>query len=127
VKLLLDTNIYSALARAEQDVVRRAELAEGIYLSVISLGELRAGFIGGSLREQNERMFREFLDRPTANLLLIDEQTTETYGHLVNVLRRQGTPIPMNDVWIAAQAMQHDLTLDTRDAHFRHVPGLKLV
>ena len=127
MKLLLDTNIYSALARAEQDVVRRAELAEAIYLSVISLGELRAGFIGGSLREQNERFFREFLTRPTANLLLIDEQTTETYSRLINVLRKQGTPIPMNDVWIAAQALQHDLTLDTRDAHFQHVPGLKLV
>lgn len=127
MRLLLDTNIYSALARSDADVVDRAERAELLCLSVISLGELRAGFVGGAQREQNERIFQEFLSRPTASLLLIDEETTMVYGELVVALRRRGTPIPTNDMWIAAHALQHDLTLDTRDGHFRHVPGLKLV
>jgi tRNA(fMet)-specific endonuclease VapC len=126
MKLLLDTNRYTDLAKGDLEVAARVAEAAECWMSVIVLGELRAGFEGGSQSEENERKLDEFLSRPTAGILRIDEDTTRIYAHTLVTLRRQGTPIPTNDIWIAAQAIQHKLTLDTRDQHFEHVPSLDL-
>jgi tRNA(fMet)-specific endonuclease VapC len=96
-------------------------------LPVIVLGELMAGFAKGKERRSNENKLRRFLNKPATGILLLDEDTAAFYGEISNTLRKQGTQIPTNDLWIAALALQHDLTLDTRDQHFQHVPGLKLV
>jgi predicted nucleic acid-binding protein len=99
-------------------------------MPIIVLGELLAGFAYGRDRRYNENTLRRFLNKPSTGLLLLDETTASIYGDFSNSLNKQGTRIPTNDIWIAALALQHDLTLDTRDQHFQHfqhVPGLKLV
>ena len=127
MNLLLDTNRYTDLARGEPTVVARCETAERLLLSIIVLGELRTGFAGGTRSKENEREFERFLARPNAEILLLDDATTTFYAQVFHSLRQQGRPIPTNDMWIAAQALQHGLALDTRDVHFQQVPGLTLV
>ncbi|MDP6523235.1 MAG: PIN domain-containing protein [Kiritimatiellia bacterium] len=91
------------------------------------LAELRAGFAYGTLAAENERTINRFLDRSRVTVLLPDEQTTFHYGRLYAQLRNQGTPVPTNDLWIAALVVQHRLTLYTRDYHFKHLPQIPLV
>jgi len=124
MKVSIDANRYSDLCRGVAEVVEQIARAERVYLPLIVLGELRAGFQAGSLARQNERILVRFLDSPRVRLLLPDEQTTFHYANLFAQLRQQATPIPTNDLWIAALAIQHDLILLTRDAHFKHVPQL---
>ena len=105
-------------------MVERTSRAERIYLPLMVLGELRAGFQAGSRTRQNERVLVRFLNSPRVRLLLPDEQTTFHYAGLFVQLRQQATPIPTNDLWIAALVIQHDLVLLTRDAHFKHLSQL---
>jgi tRNA(fMet)-specific endonuclease VapC len=88
------------------------------------LGELRAGFLFGSEGKKNERNLELFLNRPRVRMLWADENTTHHYARLFLQLRRQGTPIPTNDIWIAALTLQHDLVLYSRDAHFNSLPQI---
>ena len=87
-------------------------------------GELRAGFSGGTRTRENEASLVRFLDSRRVDLILADEDTTHHYARLFHQLRRQGTPIPTNDLWIAALVVQHDLHLFARDAHFDHLPQI---
>jgi tRNA(fMet)-specific endonuclease VapC len=91
------------------------------------LAELRAGFSLGSKGPQNEAALRRFLFKPSVEVLYADEQTTHHYASVYRQLRRQGTPIPTNDMWIAALVLQHSLTLCARDAHFDALPQLPYV
>jgi tRNA(fMet)-specific endonuclease VapC len=127
MRLLIDTNCYVDMDDGDPVVVARLESATELWLSVIVLGELFAGFELGDRKELNEKQLRDFLRRPSVGVLHPDEGTARCYGVVFRDLRRQGTPIPTNDIWIAARAIQHNLTLDARDRHFHHVPGLKLV
>lgn len=127
MRLLIDSNRYTDFARGVPDVVARFESADELWVSLIVLGELRGGFAFGSKRRKNEEALEKFLSRPEVQVLVLDEQTVEHYAFVYSSLRRKGTPIPTNDIWIAALAIHHDLTLDSRDQHFQHVPGLKLV
>jgi tRNA(fMet)-specific endonuclease VapC len=88
------------------------------------LGELRAGFAVGSQGSRNEAVLRSFLLKPGIGVLYPDEQTTHHYGAVYRQLRKQGTPIPTNDMWIAALVLQHSLVLFARDAHFDALPQL---
>jgi tRNA(fMet)-specific endonuclease VapC len=124
MKVALDANRYCDLCRGIPEVVKQTSQAERVYLPLIVLGELRAGFHAGSRGRQNERVLVRFLSSPRVRLLLPDEQTTFHYANLFAQLRRQASPIPTNDLWIAALVIQHDLILLTRDAHFRQVPQL---
>jgi tRNA(fMet)-specific endonuclease VapC len=127
MRLLIDTNRYSDMIRGDGDVGSRFASAAELWMPIIVMGELLAGFAHGKDRRSNENKLRRFLNKPSTGLLLLDESTASVYGDISNTLRTQGTRIPTNDIWIAALALQHDLTLDTRDQHFHHVPGLKLV
>lgn len=127
MRLMLDTNRYDDLNDGLAAVVERVKLAEEVWLSFIVLGELRAGFLKGSQARRNERILSKFLSQPGVGFLLPTAQTTEIYARIWVELKKHGTRIPTNDVWIAAQAVEHDLILDTRDQHFSHVSGLKLV
>jgi tRNA(fMet)-specific endonuclease VapC len=91
---------------------------------LIVLGELRAGFLAGSRGTENEAGLARFLNSPRVDVLLADEDTTHHYARLFHQLHRQGTPIPTNDVWIAALVVQHQLYLFARDAHFDHLPQI---
>lgn len=124
MRLALDTNRYVDFCRGDQAVVARVREAERIYLPFVTLAELRAGFLCGTKARQNERVLTRFLNSPRVRVLFPDEQTTHHYARLFQQLRQQATPIPTNDIWIAALILQHDLPLYARDHHFDHVPQL---
>ncbi len=127
MRLIIDTNRYSDLDSGNPEVSSRLQEAEELWLPLVVLGELRAGFLGGNRLDENLLALERFLMRPRTAILLPDVDTTVFYAEIFNALKKQGTLIPTNDIWIAAQAMQHDMTLDSRDDHFKRVPGLQLV
>jgi len=124
LRLALDTNRYTDFARGVPEVVERLETAEEVLVPFAVLGELRAGFLAGTRAESNEGVLQRFLSRPGVAVLYPDQGTTHQYARLFLQLRRQGTPIPLNDLWIASLVCQHDLTLYARDSHFDHLPQL---
>jgi len=124
VRIALDTNRYTDLVRGDADTVSAAETAETTFLPLIVLGELRCGFAVGRHGPHNEGVLRQFLLRPGVEVLSPDQQTTLHYGTVYRQLRAQGTPIPTNDMWIAALVLQHDLTLLARDRHFDALPQI---
>lgn len=126
-RLLIDTNIYSSALRGEQEVVTALRQVAQIYFTAISIGELLCGFKGGTREKDNYRQLGIFLDSPRVTIIAIDESTAEFYGAVLSKLKAKGTPIPTNDIWIAAAAFQHGLPLYTFDRHFAAVDGLLLV
>lgn len=124
MRIALDTNAYSAVARGEERAVALVRAAQHLFLPFVVLAELRAGFAAGTLGKRNEARLTAFLGSPRVSVLYADEQTTHHYATVFAQLRRQGTPIPTNDLWIAAIVLQHDLALLTSDAHFSHLPQL---
>jgi tRNA(fMet)-specific endonuclease VapC len=104
--------------------VRLVERAELVFLPFVVVGELRAGFAVGSRGTANERVLREFLARPGVDVLFADDQTTQQYAAVYRQLRVQGTPLPSNDLWIAALVLQHRLALHSRDRHFDQLPQI---
>ena len=90
------------------------------------LGELYCGFLRGARREANRRRLEAFIGAPSVRLLAVTEETADHYAALWHDLRAAGAPVPTNDLWIAASALEHDLALLTADRHFERVPGLKL-
>ena len=121
-RVMLDTSAYSAFMRGHPEVKLALQRAEEIYLNPIILGELLAGFIRGGRRRRNESELRTFLASPRVNVLNVDEDTADRYAGILDSLWRARTPIPSNDLWIAASAMQHGLRILTTDAHYQKVP-----
>jgi predicted nucleic acid-binding protein len=124
VRLALDTNAYRLVMEGEAGAVALVRLAERVLLPVPVLAELRYGFLNGTRGRQNEANLLRFLDRPRVEVLPCDEETAVRYAELKLQLKKQGTPIPINDVWIAALALQHQATLFTRDSDFDQIPQL---
>jgi len=118
MRLALDTNRYTDLCRGEASVIEAVELADEVWLPFIVVGELRAGFAVGAQGTRNEAVLRRFLLKPGVSILYADDQTTHHYASVYRQLRKQGTPIPTNDMWIAALVLQHSLVLCARDGHF---------
>jgi tRNA(fMet)-specific endonuclease VapC len=126
IRLMLDTSAYSMLRRGHAPIQAAARLADKLYVSPIVLGELEAGFRRGSRRQENELLLRRFLASPRVEVAPVAEETAHCYAHIFDYLRRAGTPIPVNDLWIAASAMEHGLAVLTTDAHYRAVPQIRL-
>ena len=124
MRLALDTNRYTDLCRGEASVVAAVESADEVWLPFIAVGELRAGFAVGSRGTRNEAVLCRFLLKPGVGVLYADDQTTHHYASIYRQLRKQGTPIPTNDMWIAALVLQHSLALLAGDAHFDSLPQL---
>lgn len=122
-QLLLDTNAYSDFVRNHRWQNHITD-AQKIFLPLIVVGELKAGFFHGTRLEKNELVFQNFISQGNVILLSIDFQTTHYYSILFSELKRNGFHIPQNDIWIAALAIQHNLWLCTSDAHFDHIPQL---
>jgi tRNA(fMet)-specific endonuclease VapC len=118
MRVALDSNRYDDLITGDEEVARIIETADAVFVPFIVVGELRAGFVSGKRHGENERLLRRFLMKDDVHMLLADEQTTHHYASAYIQLRRQGTPIPTNDLWIAALVLQHDLVLCSRDRHF---------
>ena len=123
-RLLIDTSAYSAFMRGNSAAIDAIREADEIYVSATVLGEMLAGFVSGSRRTKNEAELARFFDSPRVNLVDVDEETARRYAVIFSTLRAAGTPIPTNDLWIAASAMQHGLRLLTADAHFERVPQI---
>ena len=123
---LIDTNIYSYLLKGDEEITEGIRRLSAIGLSCVSIGELLAGFRRGNNERENRRRLGEFLDSPRVATYGIDEITAEHYSAIFNQLRKVGAPIPTNDIWIAAVALQHGLPLFSRDKHFTKVAGLLL-
>ncbi|MBI4575121.1 MAG: type II toxin-antitoxin system VapC family toxin [Planctomycetes bacterium] len=127
MRLALDTNRYTDLCRGKTEVVHLLEFAERIFVPFVVLAELRAGFTLGSRHPENEGVLQRFLMKPGVEPLYPDDGTTRAYASLYRQLRRQGTPIPTNDLWIAALVIQHNLKLCSRDRQFGHLPQIPRV
>jgi tRNA(fMet)-specific endonuclease VapC len=100
------------------------EDADAIMLPFVVLGELRAGFAHGRRQVENERTLRRFLLKEGVRVLFADDQTTHHYAAVFRQLRKQGTPIPTNDMWLAALVLQHNLALHARDRHLDSLPQI---
>lgn len=124
MRIVLDTNRYGDLFVGLAQTVELIEHAETVFVPFVVLAELRAGFALGRRQAENERVLRHFLSRDGIATLFADDQTTQQYATIYRQLRKQGTPIPTNDMWLAALALQHDLALHDRDKHFDHLPQL---
>jgi tRNA(fMet)-specific endonuclease VapC len=124
VRLAIDTNRYVDFVKGVPEVVDRLRRADEILVPFVVLGELRAGFASGVRSRENEANLVRFLDSARVDVVFADEETTHHYARLFHQLRRQGTPIPTNDLWIAALVVQHHLYLLAGDAHFDHLPQI---
>ncbi len=124
-KVLLDTNAYSRLRGGDQELLDTLGEADIVFMSVFVLGELYAAFKGGSREKENRAGLAAFLDKPIVKRVFATDETAEVFAAIKDALRRQGTPLPTNDIWIAAHAVESGATLLTYDAHFRNVKGLR--
>ena len=125
-RILLDTSVYTAFKRNDPRVVALVQEADFIGINTVVVGELLAGFICGTKNRENRKQFDQFLDSPRVSMLVVDDNTAEFYALAWKKLRDKGRPIPTNDIWVAASAMQHGLALATLDGHFQAVEGLLL-
>lgn len=125
-KALIDSNIYSGALRGDAGIVAVLRQLGQIGITAVSIGELLSGFKAGKREKKNRRELNQFLDSPRVRIYVVDEGTAEYYGSILTQLRRNGKPIPTNDIWIAAVAFQHGLPLYTLDSHFSHIQGLLL-
>jgi len=124
VRIALDVNRYVDFAKGLPEATRVLSRADAIMVPFVTLAELRAGFRRGSHNRRNEHTLAQFLLSDRVSVLWPDEATTHTYADLFVDLRSAGTPIPTNDLWIAALAVQHGLVLFSRDRHFEWIPRL---
>ena len=123
-KVLIDTNIYSLAMKGDATVVNELRKIDQIGFSAVSVGEVFSGFKGGRREDKNREELNIFLDSPRVVVHAISVDTAEFYASILNNLKLAGTPIPTNDIWIAAVAFQHGYKLFTKDKHFESVPGL---
>ena len=125
-RILLDTNAYIRFLAGDVRVLNVLAGAERIYMSVFVLGELSAGFRVGRKGRENKNVLDRFMEKPGVEVLDATRETADVFGLVKHTLKNAGTPIPMNDVWIAAHALETGSVLVTYDAHFQVVPGLRI-
>lgn len=124
MKILLDTNAYTALFRGHKGVAARVRRATDVLLSTVVAGELLFGFRNGNRFEANREELEDFLASPYVALLPVTLVTADRFARIAAALRRKGRPLPTNDIWIAAHAMESGADLLSFDQHFEHVEGL---
>ena len=124
MKILLDTNAYVAFKRNILEVVEIIAKADLIIFSPIVIGELMFGFRNGTRFNKNMDDLNKFLDHEVVDLAEIGKITSDRYSRIAAQLKRLGTPIPTNDIWIAAQTMEQGAELISSDQHFEKISGL---
>lgn len=123
-RLVLDTSAYAHFRKDDERVIDLMANADVILVPATVLGELYGGFEGGTRANQNQRELFGFLGEPFVRVVPTTASVARHYGRVYAALRRAGTPIPTNDMWIAAAALDTGGRLLTFDQHFNHVPGL---
>ncbi len=124
MKIALDTTAYVAFKQNTSALVGYIVRAERVLISPVVLAELMFGFRGGSRFQKNMDDLNAFLEHPAVELVQIGEVTADRYSRIAMDLKRRGNPIPTNDIWIAAQAIEHGAELVTLDSHFEKIRGL---
>ncbi len=125
-KILLDTNAYASLLAGDEAVLEALSTADLVFMSVMVIGELLTGFRGGNREQANRDNLDAFLRRSPVRTLAVSRATAEVFAVVKHQLKRAGSPIPLNDVWIAAQTIESGAWLVTYDGHFKAVAGLLL-
>lgn len=125
-RIILDTNAYILYSKKNIEVIKVILKSNEVCISVISCGELTAGFLKGSMFEYNNAKLNSFINNSKIKLLEVNKNTSEIYGKIYKRLKQEGGMIPINDVWIAASAIETNSNLVTYDKHFLKIPNLKL-
>ena len=125
-KVLIDTNVYTAFKRNDRRIVHAFRHCDFIGIDVAVLAELYYGFRCGEKEKENHQELEDFINNPRVDILIHTQDTAAFFSKIIEHLRKKGKPIPTNDIWIAATAMQHGLALFTLDKHFSAVDGLML-
>ena len=112
------------MARGNKEVLDAVQTAENIGVNPVIIGELLSGFAQGTYASQNVKQLELFLDSPRCVVLPIVKESAQRYARIHHTLHKAGTPIPANDLWIAATAMEHGLTVVTLDKHFARIPQI---
>ncbi len=124
MRVALDTNRLTDLFQGDAELAECLGTCEEVWIPLVVLAELKAGIYGGAHGRRNEAILQKFLAKSTVDVLLPTRETAEQYARLFVQLKRAGTPIPDNDLWIAALALERELTLITRDRYFDRIPQL---
>jgi len=127
MKLALDTNRYSDLMRQLPEAIDVVASADSIFIPFIVLAELRYGFLKGGRARDNEAKLQRFIAEAGVDILWPSETTVDVFASLKLQLRKQGTPIPDHDLWIASLVLPLGIALYHRDGHFKHVPQLRQI
>ena len=122
--VLIDTNAYTAFKQGLPGAVAVVQQAPQLVMSSVVIGELLAGFAVGSREAQNWNELQQFLASARVVVVAADERTAAYYATVYRGLRAKGRPIPTNDMWIAALALQHGCALFSFDGHFQSIDGL---
>ena len=125
-KVILDTNAYVAYLQGDQKILNTLAEADTTFMLIFVLSELYAGFKGGIRETKNVEILRRFLRKTTVTILNATQETAEIFGTVKNSLKLSGTPIPINDVWIASHALETGSVIVTYDKHFDVVPGVRV-
>ena len=124
MRVALDTNRLTDLFQGDTALAEWLGSCDEVWIPLVVLAEIKAGFYGGVQQRRNEVLLRDLLAKETVEVLLPGRETADHYARLFVQLKRAGSPVPDNDLWIAALALEHDLTLITRDRHFDRIPQL---
>ncbi len=124
MRICIDTNAYALFKTGDKKIIDILEKADEILVPVIVLGELFAGFYSGKDTAQNIKELDNFLNKPGIDVVDIDKDIANRYGDLIRILKSKGTPLPINDVWIAAVVLETGSKLFSFDAHFKQIPGI---
>ena len=124
--VLLDTNAFSALFRGDEEVLKVISKADHVFASVVVIGELETGFRGGTRYAENIEILDRLLLKPIVETLEVTRETSDCFGRIKDALRRKGTLIPVNDIWIAAQCIERGAVIVTYDRHYANIDGLRI-
>ena len=125
-KIVLDTNAYSNLLSGANEVLDIIAVTDTVYMSIFVLGELYAGFKGGTKEKYNIKVLNNFLQKPTVKILNATNETAEFFALIKNQLKKIGKPIPVNDIWISAHTIESGSILVSYDKHFNSIENLRI-
>lgn len=123
--VFLDTSIIVDIFGGQKNLVGKIQRFQQLYINSIVFGELHVGINRVTNKRKHRKILNEFAD--LCVILPVDEETSIIYGEITAQLYKVGKPIPTNDIWIAASALQYQLPLATKDSHFKEIQGLALI